>query len=136
MRQIRASTIDELVKLCTEVELMPTANLKGITLLVDGEPVIIIGYDGWTAGSVIMHQWVANPRYVGRDIIREAFRYPFGIGNLECVLGTVRSDNQKALDLDRRLGFETVAVIPNGYGKGVDLHILHLSRDKCRWYRQ
>lgn len=134
MREIRASTLEELVKLCVQVELLPTANLKGITLLVNNEPVIIVGYDGWTDGSVVMHQWIKSPRYVGRDILREAFRYPFGIGGLQCVLGTVRSDNPKALELDRRLGFETAVVIPDGYGKGVDLHLLHLSRDKCRWY--
>lgn len=133
MRQIRASTLAELVKLCVEVELVPTANLRGITLLVDDEPVILVGYDGWTSGSVVMHQWIKSPRYVGRDIIKEAFRYPFEIGGLQSVLATVRSDNQKALDLDRRLGFQTAAIIPDGYGPGVDLHILHLPRHQCRW---
>lgn len=133
MRQILASTPDELAKLCVEVELVPTTNLRGITLLVDGEPVIIVGYDGWTSGSVVMHQWIKSPRYVGRDIIREAFRYPFETGGLNAVLATVRSDNQKALDLDRRLGFQTAAIIPGGYGTAVDLHILHLPRDQCRW---
>lgn len=135
MREIRASTPEELMRLCFHVQLVPTFNLKGITLLSNGEPVIIVGYDGWTEGSVVMHQWIKHPRFVGRDILREAFRYPFEVGGLQTVIATVRSDNEAALTIDRKVGFEDVAVVPDAYGPGVDLHLLHLPRSKCKWYK-
>lgn len=136
MRQIVASTPEHLQFLCAELEYVPAPNLKGITLLSDGEPVIVIGYDCWTSGSVAMHQWIKHPKYVQRDILREAFRYPFEIGNLQVVIAVVRSDNPKALKLDKRIGFQEVAVIPNAYGPGVDMHILQLPRHQCKWYHQ
>lgn len=135
MREIRASTPEELTRLCHHVSLMPTMQLRGITLLSHAEPVIIVGYDGWTDGSVVMHLWIKHPRYVGRDILREAFRYPFEIGGLQTVIGTVRSDNPEALKFDLGIGFQQAAVIPNAYGPGVDLHLLHMPRNLCKWYK-
>lgn len=133
MRTIRAALPLELEKLCREVQLVPTANLRGITLDIDGEAVLIVGYDGWTDGSVVMHQWCKHPKYYGRKMIHEAFRYPFEIGGLQCVIGTVRSDNPAALEINRKLGFLTACVIPNAYGPGIDLHVLHLPRHLCKW---
>lgn len=134
MRQIVASTPEHLKLLCEELEYLPAPNLKGITLLSDGEPVIVVGYDCWTSGSVAMHQWIKHPRFLGRDILHEAFRYPFGIGKLQQVIAVVRSDNTKALELDHRLGFKIAAIIPDAYGPGVDMHIMNLSRHQCKWY--
>jgi RimJ/RimL family protein N-acetyltransferase len=133
MRQIVASNPDHLKFLCDKIEYVPTVNMRGITLLSDGEPVLIVGYDGWTEGSVVMHQWAKEPRYFGRDILRAAFQYPFGAG-LQVVFGQVRSDNPAALEADRKIGFSTVAVIPDAYGPGVDMHFLQLRRENCRWY--
>jgi RimJ/RimL family protein N-acetyltransferase len=135
VRNIRSSTPAELEKLCREVELVPTVNLRGVTLEVNGEAVLIVGYDGWTDGSCVMHQWAKHPKYFGRDILREAFRYAFGVAGLQTVIGTVRSDNPKALEVDRKIGFLTAAVVPNAYGPGVDLHLLHLPRHLCKWYK-
>lgn len=133
MHTIRASLPMELEKLCKEVELVPTENLRGITLDVDGEAVIIVGYDGWTDGSCVMHQWIKHPRYVGRKIIHEAFRFPFEVAGLQTVIATVRSDNEAALRFDAYLGFLPIGVIPNAYGVGVDAHILHLPRHLNKW---
>lgn len=133
MRQIIQSTPEQLAMLCDKVELVPTPNMRGITLLSDGEPVLIVGYDGWTPGSVVMHQWAKHPRYFGRDILKQAFHYAFNIGKCSTVIGTVRSDNPLALEVDRKIGFTPVAVIKDGYGVGLDLHILQLRRENCRW---
>ena len=133
MRRIIAATDEHLALLCSKVEYVASPNMRGIALLVDDVPQIVVGYDGWTEGSVVMHQWISHPRYLGRDIIREAFRFPFSNG-LRTVLGVVRSDNPEALRLDAGLGFLTAAVIPDAYGPGVDMHILHLPSHLCKWY--
>lgn len=135
MRLIVASTPGHLQLLCKELDYLPAPNLKGITLLVDGEPVIVIGYDCWTDGSVSMHQWAKHPKYFGRDILREAFRYVFEIGQKQVTIAIVRSDNPRALAVDRKIGFEPVATIKDGYGLGVDMHILQLRRENCRWFK-
>lgn len=135
MREIRHSTNEELSWLCQELEIHPTSAMRGLTLLVDDTPVLMVGYDNWTEGAVSMHQWAVHPKYFGRDILREAFRYPFGIGNKSVAVATVRSDNPRALEVDRKIGFKDIAVIPDAYGPGVNMHILTLYRHSCRWYR-
>lgn len=135
MREIVAATPEHLTLLCKELDYLPAPNLKGIALLVDGEPVIVIGYDCWTDGSVSMHQWAKHPKYFGREILRESFRYAFEIGDKRVAIAVVRSDNPRALAVDMKIGFKPQTVIPDAYGLGVDMHILTLKRDECRWYK-
>jgi RimJ/RimL family protein N-acetyltransferase len=133
MRQIVASTPQELEVLSDNLRMISTPNLRGVTLLVDGEPVIVVGYDGWTAGSAMMHLWIKHPQYVGRDIIREVFKFPFDQADLRVVMAQVESRNERSLSLCRRLGFTTAAVIRDGYGPGNDMHVLELHRDNFRY---
>lgn len=134
MRDIRRAADDELYAMCQHLEYVPSSGFKGITLTVDGKPSVIVGYDNWTTGAVSMHIWVIDPKAMGRDILREAFGYPFKQCDRAVVMGFVRSDNQKALDFDLRCGFVPVGEpIKDAYGPGVDMHILQLPRHQCKW---
>lgn len=135
MRTIDAATDEQLTFLCQKLEIQPTSGMRGVALTVDGEAVLIVGYDNWTDGAVSMHQWAKHPKYFGRDILRESFRFAFEIGDKLVAVATVRSDNPRALAVDKKIGFSEVAVIPDAYGAGIDMHILQLRRDNCRWYR-
>jgi len=131
---IAASTYEEIATACRLLELHPTSEVRGITYTTDGAPRLIVLFDNWTEGSVTMHQWCEHPRYFSRAMLRECFKFAFG-DKRTVAIGTVRSDNPAALEVDRKIGFETACVIPDVYGPGIDLHILHLRRDKCRWYK-
>lgn len=132
-RDIRAATEDDLRFLAEAVEYVPTENFRGVVLWSGGQRRVVVGYDNWTDGSVTIHQWIESPRWMGRDILHEAFRYPFEIGGKQVVIGVVRSDNPEALLLDSKLGFRTRGIIPDAYGPGVDMHILSMSKHECRW---
>jgi len=130
---IDASTAGELRFACFELQHYPTSELRGITYRVDGEPKLIVLFDNWTDNSVSMHQWCEHPKYFTRAMLRECFKFAFDHKGI--AIGTVRSDNPKALEVDRKIGFTPVAVIPDVYGPGIDMHILQLRRDDCRWYK-
>jgi len=132
---IRASTYEELEFACTQLKYSPTSELRGLTYVSDGPPRMIVLFDCWTENTVTLHQWCEAPRYFSRQMIRETFRYAFEDGDKGIVIGTVRSDNPTVLRLDLGLGFETVGVIKDAYGPGIDMHILQLRRDNCRWYK-
>lgn len=118
------------------LEYSPTAEVRGLTYkTADGIPRLVVLFDCWTGNAVTMHQWCEAPRYFSRAMIRECFRYAFEIGGKEIAIGLVRSDNQTALRLDKGLGFEEVATIKDAHAPGVDMIILQLRRDKCRWYK-
>jgi hypothetical protein len=135
MREIVAASPDELDFLCTQIGYTPTKDITGIALHVDGAPKLIVGYDQWTDNAVTMHQWAEHPRYYGRGMIREAFRYPFEMANRGMVFGVVRSDNAHTLAVNAKLGFQTAAILPDVYGPGIHAHVFRLRRGECRWYK-
>jgi hypothetical protein len=45
----------------------------------------------------------------------------------------VPSNNEKALKLDRHIGFKEVARIPNAVAEGVDYIVMCMEKSECRW---
>jgi RimJ/RimL family protein N-acetyltransferase len=106
----------------------------GLGRVVDGELVGVVGFNGYNGASIQMHMAGDGGRWITRKLIREAFRYAFKTCGCEVVFGMVPSGNRTALDIDLRLGFQEVAVVPDAHPDGA-LHILAMRRDECRWLR-
>lgn len=104
---------------------------------VDGDRILaMVGYDGWTPNSCSMHVAVDDP-YAALRLIRPAFGLVFdappkGLGK-GVALGSVLSTNEKALIFDRRLGFRQIARLSDAWAKGVDVILLEMRREDCRW---
>ncbi len=104
---------------------------------VDGDRIVgMVGYDGWTENSCSMHYAIDEPIAI-RRLIRPSFGLVFdapprGLGK-GVVFGSVLSTNEKALRLDLRLGFRQVARFKDAWAKGVDLIVVEMRREDCRW---
>jgi L-amino acid N-acyltransferase YncA len=118
-----------------------SGDFRGVCHLADvgpGEPVsmdhvaVAVGYNGFIGRTCCMHVVIARPALFSRAILREAFEFPFLVAGLEAVLALVDSSNEAALTLDKRIGFEEIARIPNG-GLDGDLVLLRMLRNECRW---
>lgn len=74
-----------------------------------------------------------EPGWLTKASLRVFFRYPFV--DLRCirVTATVARANKRALDMNRRLGFEIEGCIRDGYGTGRDGLLLGMRRRDCRW---
>ena len=95
---------------------------------------VAVGYNAFIGRTCCMHTVIQRPEYVSPRMVREVFRYPFGVCGCEAVLALVDSTNDAAMSLDTRLGFKQVHTVPNG-GTDGDLNVLQMLRSDCRWLR-
>ncbi len=125
----RAMTAAEIADTCLILQYHPHSNITG---LCNGSARIL--FDGWTLGSVYVHSFIPEPRYLTKGFLREMFRYAFE--NVDWIVGVTPGNNEKALAFNARLGFRPAMCLPGGFKKGVDLlyQIMHY-RD-CRYYQR
>lgn len=99
---------------------------------VDGEVVAVIGYSNFLPKACEIHVGATAPNWASKDLLWAAFDYPFNKLGVKVILGQVCADNEEALRLNRHLGFEIVAEIPDAHEYG-DLVIMAMKREQCRF---
>lgn len=168
--EIRASTDEDIRHFIDRVHYVPTANVRGLTGLLQNtcricntplcvgalggpacpkcypmtalpasphyERVVTILYDQWTPNSVQMHSWIKRKNVLTRKFLREAFRFPFGIGGRDWVYGLTPGDNEVALEFNKHVGFERFGELPAGWTKLVPIIVQRMRYDQCVWYRR
>jgi hypothetical protein len=112
-----------------DVETMPVIS----RVAADGSLLGGVIYSDYTGRSIRMHM-AGMPGWASIEMCWIAFDYPFNQLNVEQVLGTVASTDEKVLEYDHRLGFREIARIPRAVPDG-DLVILSMLRDECRWLK-
>ena len=99
-----------------------------------GELVAAVAYTNFTGKSVVMHVAIDDCSTITRRFVWTCFDYPFNQMGVFKVLGYVDSSNTEAMNLDLKLGFRIVTVIPEVYPEG-DLVVLEMKRGDCRWLK-
>lgn len=115
------------------IGLARTEDFRAIGRIKDGKLVAVAGFTGYNGASIQMHMAVEGG-HMSRLHLKEAFRYAFETCGCEVVFGMVPSGNERALEIDLRLGFKEVANIAGAHPDG-SLHILMMRREDCRWLR-
>lgn len=123
----------DLVQFGRMVQYSPTMDARGIKLVVDGKIRAMVAYDHWTPNAVQLHIYVADKKAFSRTFIREALRYPFMQAGRELLVGVTPSDNDEALEFNRRIGFVEKYRILNGWDYGVDMVVQELRKSDCKW---
>ena len=100
---------------------------------MDNELRAVVLYCGFVGKSCQIHIASTGSHWATRDFLRATFDYPFNKLGLKVILGTVAGNNEKALKLDRHLGFKEVAMIPDAHEQG-DLVIFEMRPEFCRWH--
>ena len=103
-------------------------NLNTKTMQLAG----VVGYTGFTGAVCSMHM-AGIGNWITRELLWTAFDYPFNQVNMVQVFGYVSAHNTKALKLDKHLGFRTLLVVEGGWGLEVDMHVLTMRKEDCRW---
>jgi hypothetical protein len=88
----------------------------------------MVGFDGWKPNSVMSHMAVDTP-IAWRCLLRAALYYAFVQLERKIVLGTAASDNEKALKVQKRIGFKQVYRVTDGWSDGIDLVLVELRHD-------
>lgn len=118
------------------VELCPSDDLRMICHgNKDGEIDAVVAYNGFTHRICSMHVVGDGGKWIDRELLRVCFDYVFNQCNRIAVYGHVASDNAAALKLDTHLGFNEVYRIGDAVKDGVDMVILEMRRENCRWLK-
>lgn len=107
---------------------------EAIGLERDAELVAAVIFNLWSGADIAMHiAAVPGRRWMTREFLRAAFRYPFV--QLECqrVTGYVPASNADALRFDRHLGFVEEGRMREALPNGEDVIVLGLLKRECRW---
>ncbi len=118
-----------------KIELPATKGATTVIGFLDDEYKILGGwmferYTGVT-GSVHAH-WAGEPGWLTRGALSIVAAYVFGQMRVTRVFGEVKRSDKYVRELDERLGFEKVAILP-GYFPGDDLVVYSMTKEQCRW---
>lgn len=105
-------------------------DFQAIGRVVDDCLVGVVGFEGFTGSACCMHM-CGEGNWITREFISAAFRYPFETRKCELVFGKVPSGNQRALDIDRRLGFTDLIYIDRAHPDG-GLYLLQMTKEQWR----
>lgn len=95
----------------------------------------MVCFDRWAENSAEAHVYVGRPIAI-RRLAPAAFRWFFNTLGKGVLVGVVRASNEKALELDLRLGFRETHRIKDGVAVGEDRVLLEMRRADCMWLKK
>ena len=102
---------------------------------VDGERLLGgVIYQGYTGASIGIHMAGFDPHWASKDMLWVSFHYPFVQLGCKKLFAQVPAYNERALEIDRKLGFKEETRVRDVFPSG-DLVVLSMIPDECRWLR-
>ena len=96
----------------------------------------VIGYTAFIGKTCQMHMVNLKGGYTPKGLLFGAFDYPFNFLGLEKTFGIVNSQNTKAMEYDKKLGFKEAIRFPGMHCDGGDLVVFEMNKADCRWIRE
>lgn len=108
---------------------------EAIGLEEDGELLAVVVYNLYSGADIAMHiAAVPGRRWMTREFLRVAFRYPFVQLGCRRVSGYVPASNADALRFDLHLGFVREGLMREALVTGEDVVVLGMLKRECRWF--
>lgn len=104
-------------------------------IMTVGSVGVAIAYNNFNGRTCAIHIVIQDKTVFNRQIIREAFEYPFIQCGLTAIITSVDSKNVDSLELARRVGFREVHTVKDG-GVDGDMIIFEMRHDECRWLKR
>lgn len=121
-------------RFCELLSVHRTSHFRGIKKTSpDVGITAMVGFDNWAPNSVFIHVWILGPKYLSRSFIRECLSYAFETCGVGIVIGVTPCNNAAALELNRRIGFNLLLTVKDGYALGIDTAVQELRKEDCRW---
>jgi RimJ/RimL family protein N-acetyltransferase len=103
---------------------------------LDGDLVSGIVFNNFNGSNATAHIAVKRFTKLFPELLHHAIKYAFKENKLKRLTGMVEADNEKALKLDKHIGFEHEFTMRMAGNNGKDLIVLVLWPDKCqRWLK-
>lgn len=116
-------------------ELTLMENTKGLAAESDSGDILgVCVCDSWTHNAVQLHVAIDNPIILKNGRFqKEVFDYVFTQAGRSIAYAQVPSNFPKALRFDKKLGFEEVVTLKDAWADGVDIILLEMRKENCRW---
>lgn len=112
----------------------------GVMALRGKEIIAAVAFDSWTENSCLAHIAIKDPFVLRHGLLELVFDFAFHHAGRGVVYGMTPADNQKALRFNKKIGFQELYRLRDGYKAGVDYVLQEMRRETCRWikpeYRQ
>lgn len=110
--------IGEWISSCVDVRYQPSNVCFGVE--ENGELIGAAMLNEYNGSNICIHQRISRPRGMTRGLLKSAFSFAFDHLRVARVTGVVKISNQKAIDINLRMGFEVEGVLkrylPDGDG--------------------
>ncbi len=112
------------------------ADAKAFGVERDGELVAVVVYDCFSECDCNIHVASNGARsWVTRQVLANAFGYPFVELKLRRITGLVPTKKADAIKFNRHLGFKVEGLSPDAMPDD-DILIMGMLRSECRWIPQ
>jgi len=105
-----------------------------IGIEIDGELKVAVMYENFTGGNICMVWRVDDPKCLSKKFYWMAFDYPFNQLDVHRVTGIVRTDNEKAIKINNKLGFEVEFTLKR-FLKDSDALVFVMFKENCRFIK-
>lgn len=89
-------------------------------------PGAVVGYNCWVGDSCFMHVAFRDKHSLTKDLLREAFAYPFITCKLRVIYGLTPITNEEAIAFNKKVGFRELYRTSN-------FVLFEMTREDCRW---
>jgi len=123
--------------LLKEIGVQPCGDLQAL-FWVDEQDKIewVIGYTAFIGKTCQMHMVNLKGGYTPKQLLKASFDYPFNQLGIEKAFGIVNSNNVKAIEYDKKLGFKEAVRFAGMHEDGGDLVVFEMNKADCRWIRE
>ena len=99
-----------------------------------GLPLAATICDSWSPMTVNCHIIIENPIVLRHGFFEECANWIFGVCGRERIFGLVPANNEKALKLNKHLGYKELIRLTNGYRDGIDYVLMELVNTDCKFW--
>lgn len=98
-----------------------------------GTPQAAVVFDTVTPEAMNVHMVVENPMALRHGLLQTAAEHAFLKRGKKRLFGLVPDNNQKALKLNKHIGWREVTRIPDAIREGVGIVVMRIDKEGCRW---
>jgi RimJ/RimL family protein N-acetyltransferase len=122
---------------CELIPMNVTSDTSGIVAYderTDKLLAVFVAQD-WTATSVQAHQVILSPMVLRHGFFEECANYIFTKAARLKMYGIVPSNNEKAISVNEKVGFEELIRLKDACDVGVDYVLMELKRENCPYWK-
>lgn len=106
---------------------------QGIVAHRGADILAVAVFDSFTVDGCSVHFAIENPMVIRRGFLSEIAYHAYVVLDRSRLFGLVPDNNERAIKLDRHIGFKEIARVPRAISKDVGYIVMELEKKDCRF---